>query len=542
MMARLECTPIDLTTLTRQSGVPFSMPGLSNCFAITLCAYLFLICPTHASYEVWMADQGGVNGTTINIYREADLMSLINAPETLDISSLIPSALITTGAALQRLHGIVQSPNRRYATLNFVGSAHLVIIDTRSRKPLCLFRTTGTSSGRQNHMSFWTSDGRALLISNQNGRMLERVGVSYNSQGAAQSFTFEAHASLDMVGGDRILAQPIAVDLDLSDTVSCTVAGQVANLQPVTTPIGSLKQAAGVRPANTVICAIPVTGRPHVLVTLGGGGLFVADYSVTPMAIVAEYDITHIRSAGCGGVNAGNFIYINSGTPAAGVSGFALYRLPKEFPRAPLFAPGSNLPEIVASFEDPLNGQSVPSSSRRDAHGMVLSQLSGGLIHQFDRTQDQVDVFSTAVYPGAVFPASSNPSILAPLASYSLRSSGVCGTTPGAPIVDGSPLTNKPTPDLADISPAGDYIFVALRGPNPITVAHAAVGSCPGLGIIKLDSSGVRGSLVAVLPTFIPGNATDGSVRNLSDNHAATMIHEESCRQSGHRHDRRQLR
>ncbi len=481
-----------------------------------------------------MADQGGATGTTVNIYRGDDLITLVNAPTTIDLGQLVPSALATTGAALSRLHGILQSPNRQLATLNFVASGHLVIMETRQRKPLCLFRTTGTSTGRQNHMTLWSPDGTALLVSNQNGRLLERIAVSYESVGServARSFTFEAHATLDMVGGDRIQVQPVAVDLDPSDGISCTISGVVANNQPVVTPLGSTKQAAGVRPLNNVICAIPVAGRPFVLATLGGGGLFVVDYTVTPMAIVAEYDITAIHAAGCGGVSWGDYVYINSGTPAPGISGYALYRLPRNFPRAPQFAPAINQPAIIASFQDQLNGQNVSVETRRDAHGVALSRHAGGLLHQFDRIQDRVDVFAL----------SSDPLVLAPIGMYSLRSSGVCGTTPGAPLVNGVSLINKPTPDLADTSPNGVFIFVALRGPVPITVAHAAVGSCPGLGIIKLDPSGVAGSLVAVFPTFI--NATDGSGRNLSDNHQVTVMYDVEergqCGKRGHRHLRR---
>ena len=45
-----------------------------------------------------------------------------------------------------------------------------------------------------------------------------------------------------------------------------------------------------------------------------------------------------------------------------------------------------------------------------------------------------------------------------------------------------------PAPDLMDVAPDGQYVFVGLRGPNPLTgndkVAHNAKGTIPGVGVI----------------------------------------------------------
>eukprot|EP00984_Skeletonema_dohrnii_P031312 scaffold23645_cov94-Skeletonema_dohrnii-CCMP3373.AAC.1 len=43
--------------------------------------------------------------------------------------------------------------------------------------------------------------------------------------------------------------------------------------------------------------------------------------------------------------------------------------------------------------------------------------------------------------------------------------------------------------------------MVAFRGPNPVTVSHAAQGSCPGVGIVELSEDGKSGKLVDVLRT-----------------------------------------
>lgn len=464
---------------------------------------------THG-YEVWLSDQGGAQGALLRIYREVDLEAGRNAPDLVDIHQQIPEALSTTGASVARLHGITTSPDNNYAALNFVSSGHLVLMSTKTRKMVCLFRTTNTTTGRQNHMSFFTASGSHILVSNQNGRLLERVRVDHSGglDSAVTGFVFEASATADLVGGDRILGQPIAVDLDDTDDVNCSVEGVVANNQPLTTPLGSPKQAVGTRPRNAVICAVPVrneTGAPrYVFATLGGGGLFVLDYSTTPMSIVAEYDVSSVRAAGCGGVQDGQHMYINAGTSGPGISEFSLFKFPLSgFPGS---AP--NEPRIEASFADANNGLTPVAELRRDAHGLnlVRGPFGQSFVYQFDRIQDSIDIFSTTQFPNGT---------LQRVGHIDLRESGVCGTTPGAP------SANLPTPDLGQVSPFGNIVYVSLRGPRPITVAHAAVGSCPGLGMIRLSADRLSGRLTQVFNTTLLNEAGD---LNLSDNHMATVV------------------
>jgi hypothetical protein len=57
------------------------------------------------------------------------------------------------------------------------------------------------------------------------------------------------------------------------------------------------------------------------------------------------------------------------------------------------------------------------------------------------------------------------------------------------------------TPDLADVSPDGDYVFVSLRGPNPLSGdPHASTGTMPGIGVIKVTDLGTGGVLDCVIP------------------------------------------
>jgi len=70
---------------------------------------------------------------------------------------------------------------------------------------------------------------------------------------------------------------------------------------------------------------------------------------------------------------------------------------------------------------------------------------------------------------------------------------------------------NDPAPDLMDTTPDGKYLVVALRGPVPASVLHAAQGSCPGVGMIRLLANGKRGKLSTVLRSSHQVPTTQGS-------------------------------
>lgn len=482
-----------------------------------------------AGYEVWVSDQAntqgfsaaapaGTHGGRLWIHEGANLERNppLDKPMALDATKdLFPTADVGTGAHVARLHGILPSPDHRFMALNFVASGHLGIVDGKTRRPVCLFRTTGTSTGRQNHMSTWAPSGRSLLVANQAGRLLERVDFKRGDDGAVVGFDFNAAATLDLVGGaGRILAQPVAMDMDGTDGIACTVSGMVADGQPTTTPTGAPKQAVGLRPTNTLICPIPSSSDQHAFATLGGGGLFVVDVRGTPMMIVAEYDLSVVRAAGGGGVEAAGFMHLNSGTSAPHVSEFTLYRFPLAYPSAPSFN-AANSPAPVAVWADADNGKlagaALPAVRNRDAHGLVLARdpKSGAprYLHQMDRIRNNVEVFRLA--PPWNDLAGRHEG------SYSLSDSGACGATAGAT------KTNDPTPDLGDLSVAsGRRIYVALRGPFPLTVSHAADGSCPGLGIVTLSPDRKSGKLSHVLPTTVMGS---DATKNLSDPHAVVV-------------------
>ena len=69
-------------------------------------------------------------------------------------------------------------------------------------------------------------------------------------------------------------------------------------------------------------------------------------------------------------------------------------------------------------------------------------------------------------------------------------------------------ISPDPAPDLMGIAPSGNRVFVALRGPRPLSgnnpAFNNAVGSTPGLGVIQVTQEGRSGELIAVAPISTP--------------------------------------
>lgn len=152
-----------------------------------------------------------------------------------------------------------------------------------------------------------------------------------------------------------------------------------------------------------------------------------------------------------------------AGGAASNPSEFDLYRFPLSGISG-ASPPNSPAPAVVFSDD------TVPPAHERDSHGLVATKHNR-YIWLFDRAMGVAEVFDT--------------------------SSDSHVTT----IELVHPSAEHPTPDLADISPSGNRIFVSLRGPNPLSGSpHAATGSTPGLGVIQLRQGGRVGELKSVVP------------------------------------------
>ena len=242
-------------------------------------------------------------------------------------------------------------------------------------------------------------------------------------------------------------------------------ASATLDLATCITPSGAACQDPVLRPDNAPICPIVDSSSRFSFVTLRGGGLFVVDSTATPMAIVAEYDAATIHPNGCGGVETAGKLYINAGggTPANPFES-DLYALPLSGFSTTPNSPNTPAPTLIFSHD-----------ARRfvDSHGAVLTKHAR-FLWVADRAANRIVVVDTR-----------RDRVVDEIELF------------GA-------VSANPAPDLMDISPKGDLIYLSLRGPNPLTAnvpgINNAVGSTPGVGIVRVTHNGRHGVLQAIAP------------------------------------------
>ncbi|HYD51196.1 MAG TPA: hypothetical protein VEA99_01165 [Gemmatimonadaceae bacterium] len=237
-------------------------------------------------------------------------------------------------------------------------------------------------------------------------------------------------------------------------------SGATLNLATCTTPSGQPCESPALRPDNAPICPPISRTGDHAWVTLRGGGLFVVSTRATPMRILAEYDRATVHGNGCGGNDVGGHMYINSGGgTASNLTEFDVYQFPLDG-YAEANPPNVPSPRLVFSRD---------GEPHRDAHRM-LPMKGGRHLWAFDRGTNVAEVLDAV-------------------------SGAHLGTVDLA-----SALSADPTPDLAELSPSGNRIFMTLRGPNPLSGdPHVSTGSTPGLGVFQVEAGGRRGVMKAVV-------------------------------------------
>ena len=234
------------------------------------------------------------------------------------------------------------------------------------------------------------------------------------------------------------------------------------DLATCTTPGGAACEDPALRPDNAPVCPVVTADARFTAVTLRGGGLLVVDSRATPMAIVAEYDAATIHPNGCVGVETAGKLYINSGGGTVlSPFGADLYAFEVAAFSTTPSPPNTPAPTEIFSYS--------PTGS--DTHGCVL--IGGGAyVWVADRAANRIIVVEVASdeVVGEIFLAGG--------------------------------LSTDPAPDLIDVSPDGGWVFVALRGPAPLSAnvegANNAVGSTPGLGVARVGFDGRSGALVGV--------------------------------------------
>lgn len=520
-------------------------------------------------WEVWLADQSdsvgispenptGTFGSRIIVYESSDILAAPPGwypeddpdygPTVIEAVDIFPNAFVELGVDIRRLHGMLPDhPTHQYMNANFFGpGAGMVgIIDAEgqcrqlangsrecgriqgapqeaAKLAKALFRTTGPQdAGPSNHMSYFSPDGTKLIVSNLAAKLLERI--DYDAE--TDRFTFNKAATLDLVGGRDLTAMEAMADSTLPGG---RVSGEYHNFQTVYTPSGAFKEGPG-RPNNVVVCGRPSSNNQHAYLTLGGGGLFVVDMTTEPMAIVAEYTNDLVSGAGCGGEEGGGFMHINAGVSASAAGGddsvFILYAFPLDYPGGDSPHTSPNVPRPVKYFEH--KRMNIPETdeegldSRRDAHGSFVSH-DDRYLYQADRIQNVIEVFDLDKLiddPDATLEEQS----AAHVNTIDLTGSGLC-VGEGPPFVDqngeGYEFRDDPATDSLVLSPDGSLLIVSFRGANPVTVKHAAQGSCPGIGVVTLNEDRTDGELTHVFRTF---SSDYSGTRNLSDIHMAIV-------------------
>ncbi|MBH0187723.1 MAG: hypothetical protein HP493_02390 [Nitrospira sp.] len=398
----------------------------SLCVAALL-ASLVVAAPAAQAYEVWITDQsdtGKESGGFLHIYDGAKLAANpVSAKplQTIDLSGEINKFCEdATKKAVRRPHMLFFNAAQDHVILSFL-SGHVLFMDAATKKPeACL------SMGKNAHAAWPTPDQKMAITANIAEKKFIRIWTDY----AAHKYSFDPEKD-------------------------------VLNLAALEN---------GERPDTSPICPITESSSQYAFVTLRGGGLLILDVTATPLKVVATLDNNQIHPAGCGGIQAGGTMYVNSGGgwPIAPLS-YDIYALDI-----------SNLPKAIT-----VKLVSQRDEQFADSHGMASV---GRYVWNADRAGNNVEIIDTL----------SNLSV-------------------GA--IDLETAANAdPAPDLMDTAPDGQYVFVSLRGSSPLTGndkdAHNAMGTIPGVGVIHVDEGGRVG--------HYKGQAT---VTNLKDGKETADIH-----------------
>lgn len=383
--------------------------------ALMLAALLGLASAVNGSaalaYEVWITDQsdtGKESGGFLYIYDGAQLASNPSGAKPAvtmdlagDINKLCEDA---TKKPVRRPHMLFFTADRSHAILAFL-SGHVLVLDAATRKAeACL------SLGKNAHAAWPTPDQKMVLAANIAEKKFARIWTDY----AAHKFT--------------------------SDPEKDVLA------------LGSLER--GEFPDTAPICPITDPSSQYAFVTMRGGGLLVVDVTATPMKLVATLNNDEVHPAGCGGIAAGNSLYINSGGgwPIAPLS-YDVYALDI-----------STLPKSVSA-------RLITSRDTQfaDSHGLAAV---GRYLWSADRAGNNIEVIDT-------------------LTNFSVNTIPLAGS-----------VSDDPAPDLLDVAPDMSYVFVGLRGPSPLSGndknVNNAKGSTPGVGVIQVLDGGKGGQFVGV--------------------------------------------
>ncbi|MGQ0639865.1 MAG: hypothetical protein ACT4P6_03695 [Gemmatimonadaceae bacterium] len=306
----------------------------------------------------------------------------------------------------------------------------------------------------------FVASGHVVIFDAATRKPLRCVRTSRSATGQQAHAAFPAPDGSFIVIANQNGKRLERIDVNFATSSFTHNAAATLDLATCTTPSGAPCQGEP-RPDNAPICPIVDGASRYAFVTLRGGGLFVVDARSTPMRIVAEYDKATVKGNGCGGTEVAGNMYINSGGRPGNLAhlnlfGFDVYKFPLGG-----YATTNPVNTPAATRVFSIEGE-------HDSHGMVARGTT--FIWVMDRHANAAEIISVA-----------------------------SGTRVNTVRLTGA-LSDDPAPDLVDIAPSGNRLFVALRGPTPLSGdPHIATGKTPGLGIIDLTDGGRSGALKAIV-------------------------------------------
>ncbi len=406
----------------RASRIPthtgFWSLAITAAMALTLATVAAPV-PHAAAYEVWVADQsdtGTERGGYLHVYDGASLAAdpaRARPSTTYDLAKVVNDVCHkATGKNVRRPHMIFFTSDGSHAVISFLTGQVLILDAATKQMRACI------SVGKNVHAAWPTPDGKMIITANIAEKAFGRIWTDY----AGRKFTFD----------------PASDVLDLA----------------------ALEDHA--RPDAAPICPITDASSRYAFVTLRGGGLLVVDVTATPMKVVATLNNRQVHPAGCGGVQVGNTMYINSGGgwpaskfPDSASLSYDIYALDL-----------SGLPSSISAKR-----VSTRDGQFADAHGMVAV---GRYIWNSDRAGNDIEIVDS-----------------------------LTNLTVGRVELAGA-LSEDPAPDILAAAPDGSVVFAVTRGITPLTGNDPSVdnakGSSPGIAVITVTDGGKGGVFLGVAP------------------------------------------
>jgi hypothetical protein len=363
------------------------------------------------AYEVWLTDQSDTaekSGGYLYVFDGAQLArngGQFQPTHTIDLSGEINAfCKKETGKAVRRPHMVFFTKDQRYAVISFL-TGQVLFMDAASKAPIgCI------SVGKNVHAAWPTPDQKMAIAANIKEKTFVRIWTDYSSQ----KFVFDQQQD-------------------------------VIHLKALQT---------GERSDNAPICPITESTSTYAFVTLRGGGLLVVNVKETPMKVVASLTDRQIHPGGCGGIQVGDTMYVNSGGgwPVAPLA-YDVYAI--------------NMSELPGSVSAKLI--STRDTMFADSHGMV----------------------GVGQYLWVVDRAGNNLEIIDSVTNLSVGLIKLAGAH-----------SQDPAPDLIGVSPDNSYVFTNMRGVHPLTGNNKGVnnakGSTPGIMVIKVTNGGRNGEVIGI--------------------------------------------